>query len=642
MNCGSGVRGPLLYRMMMALSVSALAGCGAGEPGTAGRLGPAKPTGEARRYWDGAVATVPTVGPGGCEAWKTEVMALRRPDPLGSGQMVSEYGRPELMAVGDSLFNGVQSLRINWWLSEWSAPNLVAIRLGLIQERGAERTGQRAFYSPQYLSHGAPPRETIDYGFNLEAIPRFIGLAAAPHRQGDALRKLLGTPPANGRLLVDNLAFLGANSYDLLNWTPADYRDAVGRLPRLLEHLGLGGFATLADALFYSNAAFVLNPTRHPCLEGMTAIEQVEWRRPRRLLVSIGANDGMYGLAFSGDRLGSPACSTSGERGRRGLPRCSAETVERALTEDYVGNVRAILSRLSKVAGLENVYLNALPQPSRTANLVPYKRGDWFWYNDLLSAPGQDETDVSRKVSLTRGEMEAADGLIRTVNGLVRAEVAAANAAAGGMGRAVRFTTVDVDARLGRYDAKGCDLKPLPEAERARCKQAASLAIPPARFGGGADARFDNRPIRFESETGLRDGVGLRDAAGSRITQGGLFSFDNMHLSSVGYEIMADEIVSAMRRNPREHGLLPAKVGSCPNKGQARWATPFGACAALMTTPGWSYHDPGARERSFLRVAGLKETNDLDTLHARLNFLHRLTYAGASAPALPGGEHRPE
>jgi hypothetical protein len=100
---------------------------------------------------------------------------------------------------------------------------------------------------------------------------------------------------------------------------------------------------------------------------------------------------------------------------------------------------------------------------------------------------------------------------------------------------------------------------------------------------------------------------------------------------------MADEIISTMVANSREHGLLPARVDGrdpCPNARQIREArlagreTPFGACAASMTTPGWIYSDSTRREYVFLRRAGLEETNDRTKLSARINFIVDLLHIG--------------
>ncbi len=108
------------------LSALALASCAISPP-------PLPDRSTNQIYWDGHVE--PDVPAGTCAAQED--------------YLARTYGHPPLMAIGDSLYNGVQSMRINWWLSEWSAPTLVALRLGLIDEFRADRTGGRRFYDPQ-------------------------------------------------------------------------------------------------------------------------------------------------------------------------------------------------------------------------------------------------------------------------------------------------------------------------------------------------------------------------------------------------------------------------------------------------------------------------------------------------------------
>ena len=299
-------------------------------------VGPHTPVSHAQRYEDGRIVPLPPLpansdDKNACDAWRHSLMTIQRDTipPLAPGKS-GEFFRPEMMAIGDSLFNGVQSLRINWFLAEWSAPALVAIRLGLIQEQAADRTGQRMFYEPQYRTGELSPRLVTNYGFNLEALPGLLGTPGALLRDTDALQDLALTyQPPNRRPLVDNIAYLSATSYDLLYWTPADYR-AVAR--RSIEAIrsgiqGVGSFPNLVEA---ANAAFVLNPTRNPCLEHLTPIQQVELRKPRRLLVGIGHNDGMYSLAFTNRPITEPACSNA-SLGENGKPSCSTRPVRDAL-----------------------------------------------------------------------------------------------------------------------------------------------------------------------------------------------------------------------------------------------------------------------------------------------------------------------
>ena len=571
-----------------------------------------------QQYDDGRVLALPpapaAASPAACDAWNSAIKGMTRQTiaPLGDGT-VGEFYRPELMAIGDSLFNGVQSLRINWFLSQWSAPSLVAIRLGLVQERNADRTGQRVFYGPRYPGEGASATATESFGFNLEDLPSLDQYAAVPGRAADQLQRLaFGAPAPNSRPMVDNIAYLGANSYDLLYWTPADYRRNARKEISRLRRLGLVGALSLPDAVFDANAAFVLNPTRNPCLEGLTPVAQVELRHPRRLLVSIGANDGMYSLAFASRRIDQRACEDIKFTPKR-HPSCSDKKIKPALLQDYTANIRTLLTRLAAVDGLEAVYLNNLPFPSRTANLVPFRRGaDWFWYNDLMSAPGDSADDISRKLISSDADVMDADRLIDQVNAQLKDIVAEMDAKG-----PTHFALVDVNERLGQLDAKRCDKETAPGITPDMCKAAHGLALTQAHFGGGADVRLDNRPIRFDGSTGLRTGSGFA----TKITEGGLESFDNMHLTSVGYELMAAEIVAAMRAH---HDRLP--LDACPEHPDPAHPTAFGACAGLLVQPGWSYEDSTRREYSFLRTTGLQETDDREVLSRRIYFVTKLLH----------------
>ncbi len=68
----------------------------------------------------------------------------RPSDTAQCAELFKPYMRPEMMAIGDSLYNGVSSFRINWWLSEWSVPAQVAIPLGLIHQTDWEPRQNRS------------------------------------------------------------------------------------------------------------------------------------------------------------------------------------------------------------------------------------------------------------------------------------------------------------------------------------------------------------------------------------------------------------------------------------------------------------------------------------------------------------------
>ena len=97
-------------------------------------------SGKPERYVAQAPAALPAeFRDGKCEAGELD-------------RLLAAYGRvgsTPMMALGDSLYNGMQSLHLNWWEAEWSTPALVALREGLIAaDAQGNRTGERQFVAP--------------------------------------------------------------------------------------------------------------------------------------------------------------------------------------------------------------------------------------------------------------------------------------------------------------------------------------------------------------------------------------------------------------------------------------------------------------------------------------------------------------
>lgn len=603
---------------LLACAALALAGCTqapAPVPAQAPIDERTDPYAGAQRYWNVAAPRIGTsIGANpsaeACVAHLGQMLALREPETAPGAVRGAVYERPELMALGDSLYNGVQSMRINWWLAEWSAPALVAIRLGLIEEIRADRTGQRRFFVPQYPTQGAGPSGTQDYGFSFENIPGIPGLLGTPRRQGQALDHLaFHYVPPNQRTMVENIAFSGANSHDLLYWSADEHTERARHyIDRATGGLPLQQFGALGSAFFHANAAFVLNPMRDPCIGRLTPVQHVELRRPRRLLLNIGPNDGLWLLAFRNPNVQQDACSgyETVTRGvQNGLLRCAGAgvSIQTSMMDVYTANITSLLDRLSRIDGLQEVFLNGLPVPSQTANLVPERRGsEVVWYSDVMSGR-------SGRVFFTSDQVRTADRLVSDVNLRVRQIVDRANATPGGP----RVVWVDNSAALGRYDSKRCVADNTDSQTVADCMRGKQMVLTRERFG--VDAALDNRPVRFQGESGVRTGSGFE----SNIVEGGIFSFDNMHLSSVGYEILAYTVFRAMGSVPE----APRNACLEPNQPGYDRLRP-GDCAALLVTPGWAYADATRRQFVFLRRAGLEETENRLRLSARIAFLNRL------------------
>lgn len=522
------------------------------------------------KYWDGKKA--PAISDASCDIQKQELFKT--------------YGRPELMAIGDSLYNGVQSLRINWWLSEWSAPSLVAIGMGLIKERNGDRNGDRSFYGPQYPDQGKSPSKTRSYGFNLEALPSPLQYGKIVPNQRDWLQELaFSYVPKNGRVMVDNLSFSGANSIDLLDVAAGLYgeaaKDTLGRMK---------SFDRLSDAFFYSNAYFVLNPTKNRCVDKMTVIQQVEFRRPKRLLVNIGANNGLYRIAFlaAGLDSGKQIQKFAQKKSTKELSDLREPNLKiREFSKEKLHEDMArLIARLSAIDGLEEVYINNLALPSQPANMI--------------ATPGGFRSALFYSKVVRSQDMVANDTFVRGVNDELRKLIEMTNRT---RATGPRFVYVDVAKVLDKYDYKAC-IGQKPEAE---CKDK-RFAVSGEIFGFPASETvyLDNRPINPVATRGYTTGADFKP----KLSQGGLFSFDNMHLSTVGYELMAQAVLKSMPSANLAPQLRPLTPDRCPGpKSQNLGKAAVGDCVALLVTPGWSVADINRREFNFLRIAGEKDGN---------------------------------
>ncbi|TVR95279.1 MAG: hypothetical protein EA406_14400, partial [Rhodospirillales bacterium] len=254
-------------------------------------------------------------------------------DPENVERFRAASGTPRTMAIGDSLFNGVRSLTINAELASLSSPVMVAEALG------------EPVQAPDY------PRPIL---FDLEAmLRRDLSL--------DALRQ---TVIANGKawldsaprwsehVFFDNIAVAGAEIDSLWQDRAGDYRAEVPFLVQQIEQSpGIPGEA-IARLWYALNAGFLLNPSGEPDLNDCTALELVAFRRPERLLVSIGSNEGLF---------------------RAGLLARFTETVRQEL-QAIPAKMEDLATRMAATFGdgcVDHVYFTNLIKPSTIANLMP-------------------------------------------------------------------------------------------------------------------------------------------------------------------------------------------------------------------------------------------------------------------------------
>jgi hypothetical protein len=479
--------------------------------------------------------------------------------------LLGPYMRPEMMAIGDSIYNGVRALRVNWWLAEWSAPAMAAMALELIEtdEASRMRTGKREFYVPRYPGHPAYHggegvstlrRYDLNIGFNLEAVSlRQIDLYVG--EQARTLKALADRSFARTerRPVNDNLAFFGADATDLLTLTDARAEEIMSRPPEgqpeersiaelrdaaaAADQIGItnlaGSVGWIGDAAFYTNAGFVLNPLGLDCIARMSAIDQVAAREPRRLLVNIGANHGIFRVAFDGYDIDMEVAKLE-EPG--GVVR---RTIRRELGQLFLDRMRTIVDRLAVIEGIEHVYINTLPRPSFAANLMPVDHVAW-----PRRAPGLHKYYRGYRPAFTFGgsrqlsakHVEEADDLVRRVNEELRKLLDEANERLG-RDDDRKFILVEIEQLLDMHDAKHTG------------DTNDGLPVHTSGLWPFCSTHLTNLPLA-PAPGGW---------CGIEFSRGGIFSMDNMHLSTPAYGAIAVLVANTVAKT---EGINLSKTGA--------------------------------------------------------------------------------
>lgn len=287
--------------------------------------------------------------------------------------------RPELMAIGDSIYNGTRSLTTNAELAQLSVPAQVARAFGW------------PFKAPAY---------PFDVLFNLEALFRADSFNLDTLKASviaNAERWLARSPWADDDCF-DNIAIAQTTIADQAKLTHlnqvAQIEPLLARL-RSSSGLDFGSLAGLYEAI---NTSFLLNPRRDPQSPwaDKTTLEIVAARRPRRLLVNIGINDGIWTVCLEGIKT---------------------EFDPAAIATDMhdLGDRLAAMKQLGQV---DQIYLNLLPRASCVANLMPRRDpdrppGGTGYYTEYLGRLGQ-------LGGLSGGDMQAIDQEIVALNQAIR------------------------------------------------------------------------------------------------------------------------------------------------------------------------------------------------------------------------------
>jgi len=233
--------------------------------------------------------------------------------------------QPELMAIGDSLYNGVRSLTIDATLAANSVPAQVA------------RAFQWDFVVPDY------PRVMLADFEKVFSDPVTGTLDLIRNAVTNA-HAWLADATWSQQPLFHNLSIAQQVVKDL---TTANYTDSLATAKTLAARgatLSIGDLPALYQAL---NTCFVLNPQR-TADDKRTAIDILAAAQPKRLLVNIGINDGLWTLLLLGDATDYQA---------RIDPTAAMLDLAGVLTD--------------KCPTIEHFYINLFPKPSAIANPMP-------------------------------------------------------------------------------------------------------------------------------------------------------------------------------------------------------------------------------------------------------------------------------
>ncbi|HET6620393.1 MAG TPA: hypothetical protein VFG64_10660 [Dongiaceae bacterium] len=391
------------------------------------------------------------------------------------------YMRPPVMAIGDSMFNGVRSLTIRDELAAVSPVQQFVDAAGLPMTR------------PVY------PRAVL---FDLEDLAR-QGITSLFSLQANVMKNakawLIAKPKAKP-LFHDNLACAGADWSDMFDRRGADARaEAQAAYAQLQasDNFELGAAARL---WFSINDAFLLDPnagTAFAETSQLSQLEQVASRLPERLLVNIGANEGLFRFgmlgAYDNTDLDFATCAGAQEIVRQA----------RRLGQFLAANLRN---------DLKYIYFNTLVRPRAVPNLAPYHDQD-FMANATRKALngryyGEYSTKVALRAPVTTKAMKAYDQVIRTANEeavkAIRDELTSTP---------IKLVPVDL------YDAiEPLDSKHYGDGRAIEIRKAGKLV-----------KRITNLPF----------------ASSLLKFQGGFAGLDNMHPSAIGYAAIANEMIKA-------------------------------------------------------------------------------------------------
>lgn len=437
---------------------------------------------------------------------------------MAAPKWLTSLPRPALMAIGDSLLNGMRSYTINQSLAAASIP----ARLGasLDDMAGFDRFRPTTYPEPVLIdveatvaaatSSIASPIALAELASQIPVIKRSIMVNA---------RNWFGrfqAPPtlSSHQACFDNLAIAGARIEDVFEITHKQLLARIAAMEAVVTRIddplswsgdwpagdpyrGPGKRWGVGDVHIAVNSRHLRDPANLGGLEAMTVLDMVATRRPKVLLVNLGPNHGIVDVVMR----------YAGKRGMDGL-------------REFAALWPACAKELAALPNVETVVVMLMPRPSQVPCMTPPRdvegeaepvppggKGYFDFYVSALSPIyGGEGYDRNAMIQLDK-EMDA-----------VNADVRAATVKAF-QGRSKELRFVSLADLIAPFDFKH--------------RTGQRLKVP------GTSRTYSNYPMGIRPISKLK---------------GGFCGLDHIHPSALGYRYVAEEVRKA----------LPATIPSQP------------------------------------------------------------------------------
>lgn len=403
---------------------------------------------------------------------------------ITENDLPKKYRRPKLMLVGDSLAQGCRTLTVKQELCAQSYGAVLAATQGW-----AHTPAQH----PQPVI--ADVEDLIRRSNNLTT---YLKVAKKINQNIQAWQATFAKAPTGTPLCFDNVAIAASDINEISGHTSAhytaDYDNHLGQYTNaqsLIKKLG-----TAASLHLPINGRYTLNPTGDTAFKDLSQLDWAFIRKPQHLIAHFGHNNGIYNIGGFGQ-------VPSGN----GLL---------DMKKAYLDVVKKLLNAPKEI---EHIILILLPKISCVANLKPEGGlipGTDYHQSYKTTFPFGD-TAISGK------DMARLDSQIKEINGEARMLASAAMSTR-------RITIVDGYQLFAKYDYK-------------------NTLNPGAQLRIGSALPIDNRYLKGRLLPAPVTGAKSNTTPGSpkyTFAHGGFQSLDGMHLSAVGYAVMADQIALEM------------------------------------------------------------------------------------------------